>query len=145
MIMTSETTPVANLDEGLAAVTEKSGGTTSMKVITTGANARYLCLFVWIYSADPDISAQDMVDSVMVEYGDVTPSEFEAYAGEAAAVSWAEEAGQVTSGEFDAATGVLKTTAPTSGTFQLSPVSMETLIGKNILWTDTAGSNTIKY
>lgn len=145
MIMTSETTPVANLDEGLAYCQEKSGGTTSMKVVTTGANAKFLCLFVWINSADPDITAQDMVDSVMVELGDVTPTAYEPYNGTIIPVSWETEAGAVENGTFNAITGVLKATLPESKTVQLSPISISTLAGANVLWTDTNGVNTIKY
>lgn len=54
-------------------------GNTYLKKVTTPENAKYLCMFVWLASADPNITAQDMIDSVMVEEGDVTPSAYEPY------------------------------------------------------------------
>lgn len=56
-----------------------STGNTSVRKVVTSSNAKYLCLFVWLSTADTEITAQEMIDSVMVEVGDVTPSAYEPY------------------------------------------------------------------
>lgn len=73
-------------------------GNTYLKKVTTPENAKYLCMFVWLASADPNITAQDMLDSVMVEEGDVTPSTYEPFNN------------SVYVGSFDLVSGVLTLT-----------------------------------
>lgn len=64
---------------GVVTKTTAITGNTYLKKVTTPENAKYLCMFVWLASADPNITTQDMLDSVMVEEGDVTPSAYEPY------------------------------------------------------------------
>lgn len=71
-----------------------------------------------------------------------TVSEYEQYSGSVSTVTFGET---VNTGSLDAITGVLTVTAPESKTINLDPVSITTVTGTNHVWTDTGGTNTVKY
>lgn len=96
-----------------------------------------------------DTQPQEKLDAIMsvnwqIEFGE-TGSAIEPYTGTTIPVSWQTEAGTVYGGTLDALTGVLTVTSPESKTVQLDPVTLSTLIGDNVIWTDTNGDNTIIY
>ena len=103
----SENTPGANVVVNEPKV---NTGNNSVRKVTTSENAKYLCMFVWLSSADTEITAQEMIDSVMVEAGNVTPSAYEPYTGATIPVDWTDEAGTVYGGTLDLVTGVLTVT-----------------------------------
>lgn len=71
-----------------------------------------------------------------------TATEFEPYSGTTIPVSFGET---VNEGTLDALTGVMTVISPESKTVQLDPVTLSTLIGENVIWTDTNGTNEITY
>lgn len=71
-----------------------------------------------------------------------TATAFTEYEGKTKTVAFGET---VEEGTLDATTGVLAVTAPAAKTITLDPVSIETIKGVNNIWTDTDGSNTVKY
>jgi hypothetical protein len=80
------------------------------------------------------------VDEFMIEVGQEVTT-YEAYTGNSFSVSFGET---VNSGSFDAVTGKLTATDPAK-IIDLQPVRVQTLIGTNTVWTDTGGTNTVKY
>lgn len=82
--------------------------------------------------------------NVQFEVGE-TATDYVQYAGTTYPVTFPAGAGSVTAGSFDAVTGVLTTTSPAAGTYQLSPLVVQTLIGTNTVWSDTNGTNSITY
>ena len=84
------------------------------------------------------------LSELQIELGS-TATAFSPYVGNTYPVTFPAEAGSVTAGSFDAVTGVLTTTSPAAGSYQLTPITVETLVGANTIWTDTNGTNSITY
>lgn len=71
-----------------------------------------------------------------------TETAYHAYEGESHSFDFGES---VSAGSLDAVNGILTVTAPASKTIQLSPLKIKTAVGKNNVFTDKGGSNTVKY
>ena len=119
-----------------------SGGSTSHDGVSAGISRTVAPVDGFITIAYRAYSGSDPRDEkTMLEYGE-TVTEYEPYSGMEYPVTWEDSA---TAGTFEATTGVLTITAPESKTVQLDPVQISTLVGVNNLWTDTGGTNTVKY
>ena len=55
-----------------------SGSGTDVYVFRTPSNAKYICAFVWLSSADTEITAEEMIASVQIEVGE-TATAYEPY------------------------------------------------------------------
>ena len=74
-----------------------------------------------------------------------TETSYEPYSGTTIPVTFPEEAGTVNSGSVDLVNGILTVTSPESKTVQIDPVSVTTLIGTNVIWSDANGNLEVKY
>ena len=122
-----------------------SGVSTGGNNITNGVSRTVNPVDGWVtvaYRNNYDVNPADY--NVQIEVG-ATASAYEPFSGTIIPVSWQTEAGAVNEGELDALTGVLTVTSPESKTVQLDPVTLSTLVGENVIWTDTNGDNTITY
>ena len=80
VIGTSTREPVVGMDN-LIKLPVREGDTNDLRVVTTGSDAKYLVMYVWKENEDTNITEQQMLDSIMVEEGDVTPSTYEPFDG----------------------------------------------------------------
>ena len=80
VIGTSTREPVIGMDD-LIKLPVREGDTNDLRVVTTGNDAKYLVMYVWKENEDTNITEQQMLDSIMVEEGDVTPSTYEPFDG----------------------------------------------------------------
>ena len=129
----AEPDKIRNSDHVCHYQSNKSEGTISVPVGST-----------WIALAVLTTKADVTISDIQIEVGTTTTA-YEPYTGTIIPVSWQTEAGTVYGGTLDALTGVLTVTSPESKTVQLAPISLSTLIWKNVIWTDTNSVNTIVY
>ena len=78
-VYTSEETPETNMVVYLP--TRISGSGNNLYTFRTPSNAKYICAFVWLSSADTEITAQEMIDSVQIEVGE-TATAYAPYTGQ---------------------------------------------------------------
>ena len=60
-------------------------------------------------------------------------------------VTFPVEAGTPTAGQLDIISGILTVTAPTAGTYQLTPQQITAFVGNNTIWSDADGNMTAVY
>ena len=119
-----------------------TGASTGSNNITDGVTHTVTPVDGWVtivYRNNYGVNPADY--DIQIEPGE-SASEYATYSGEIIPVSFGET---VNAGELDAMTGVLTVTSPESKTINLDPVSLSALVGDNVIWTDTNGTNTVKF